>query len=165
MKKYDLILIEPMYWSWSHYNICTKNLADILVHAGFKIAVVDYHPEKNFHKNQNYDIININIKYPLPNVANLRVKKGYFYKQLSVHFLLLYKKYRYYSILFDKIKNLSDNFYFGTLTLDSLPIIFIKNRKRIFFWGFRSFYLGRPFMYFWGPSSRVSARSSMRKSA
>lgn len=120
MKKYDLILIEPMYWSWSHYNICTKNLADILVHAGFKIAVVDYHPEKNFHKNQNYDIININIKYPLPNVANLRVKKGYFYKQLSVHFLLLYKKYRYYSILFDKIKNLSDNFYFGTLTLDSL---------------------------------------------
>ena len=146
MKKYDFILLEWLYWNKSHYQQDLKNLAELLLNCGFKVAVVNYLENNKYHSNQKYDVINLKIEKKLHN------RNWLDYKSKITRSLMLelenIRIFFFFRELFKKIKNLSDNFYFGTLTLQVFPLLFIGKRgKRILFWGLRSFYVNKPFYF------------------
>ena len=143
-KIYDFILIEPIYWCMAHYTSDLKNITEILKAAGYKIAVVNYIKNNKYHADKEYDVINIFPDYKFPDrhyIINEKNKIKRFFKKI----ILDYHRYKFFEEIYRQIKNLSDNFYFGTYTTDSFPLFFLKTKsKNIYYWGLRSFYFTQP---------------------
>lgn len=145
--KYDIVCFESFYWSQSHYEYDIKNIADILCDIGYEVAVINYFKENIFHKDQRYDLINIFPKNEFPDREYVQAEKNKI-KRFFKKIILDYKRYNFFNELFGKISHLSYNFYMGTLSLDSFPLFFLKHKnKKIYFWGIRSFYLSKPFVF------------------
>ena len=148
MKKYDFILLEVLYWHTPHLTIDIESLARILMSAGLKVAVVNYLQNDTYHQNKEYDVINIFPDKKFPDRSKIFSEKN---KLLS--FLRKIKidldMYKYFSDIYSRIKDLSDNFYFGTYTNETFPIFFLPfKNKKIFFWGYRPYFFTNPYFAF-----------------
>ena len=144
MKKYDFVLLEPLYWKTPHITIDVKTLARILTAAGLKVAVINYLRNDTYHENKEYDVINIYPATKFPDRSKIFLEKN---KLLS--FLRKIKidldMYKYFSDIYSRIKDLSDNFYFGTYTNEAFAIFLLPfENKKIYFWGVRPFFFINP---------------------
>ena len=143
MKPYDFILLEPLYWHIAHITTDMCNLAKILCQVGKKVAVVDYLKENSYHEKQKYDVIKILPGKNFPKKEIIDAEKNKI-KRLIKIIRLDAQRYSYFKYIYNQIKSLSDNIYFGTYTTDSFAIFLLSFKKRnIYFWGIRSYYFTR----------------------
>jgi len=145
-KKYDFILFEHLYWHRPHYEVDLKNLADILINAGFSVAVINYLSDNKYHSNQRYKTFNIFPRAEFPKIENVMHEKNKL-KRILKKQIFTYKRYKFFKEIYDKVKDLSNNFYFGTFNVYYFPFLFIKNKKIIFLWGVRSFWLNNSYIF------------------
>ena len=75
MKKYDFVLLEPLYWKTAHITIDIKTLARILTAAGLKVAVINYLRNDTYHENKEYDVINIYPATKFPDRSKIFLEK------------------------------------------------------------------------------------------
>lgn len=145
MKKYDFILIEPLYWNRSHYTFDIENLVKIFMSAGLKVAVVNFLRDDTYHQNKRYDVINIYPEKTFPDRISVYSEKNRPVRFLRKIILDMYR-YRFFSDIYNRIKDLSDNIYFGSYTPEAISIFMLPlKNKNIYFWGLRSGYFTQPY--------------------
>lgn len=136
MKKYDLILVETAHYKKPHYEKIQRQIAELLTEGGLRVAVINFKRNNDYHNNRIYDVINIHPDLPDPPVI-WRDRKGRnkLERLRSIHLLSKEEK-RYFEVLFDKIKHLSDAIYWGTISSSTLNLLKIKalRNKKIFLW-------------------------------
>ena len=140
-KKYDIILIECVYNLQLHYNMDVKNLAELLIACGYRVAVINYLKSNTYHNERKYEVINLDIP---ENKLNYSTKTGNNkFKNTISEIKQDYLNYKLFHYIFNKIYDLSDNFYIGSLRSEIIPILFLKKiiNKQIFVWGLRSHFL------------------------
>ncbi len=138
MKNYDFLLIEPWYWSPSHYNYDQKNLADILTRAGYRVVVINFVKDNKFHDNQKYDSINLHFEDLFPDEDYLKGISSKIKLPLKriVH---EYRRYKYFKKLFHELGVSYKYLYLGTYLECTFPILLNNfDRKKILLWGHRS---------------------------
>lgn len=131
--KYDFILFENTRNTDNHY----KDLAifsQMLKDCGYSVAIVDLFKEDQL-------CITPGIPHITPKVKCGDSLRQRFRPKTPIHKLIhIRKTENYLSAVFEEIKDLSDNFYLGSLFLD-FPINFAKKLpadKKYFIWGLRS---------------------------
>ena len=145
--KYDIILIEPSYWHMSHSENDIQCLAEIFCFLGYQVAVATI-IKTAFHEGHEYSVIDIPKGENFPDIDYTdteTIKFKRFFKKIILDF----RRYSYFKRVFNDIEHLADNFYIGILTVDLLPILISLRSpgKRYFLWGFRSYYLSKPFVF------------------
>lgn len=141
MKKYDIIIIECVYNLPLHYNMDARNLAELLIACGYRVAVVNYLKSNTYHNERKYEVINLDIP---ENKLKFPIKKGNNkLKNVISEIRHDIKNYKLFRFIFNQIKNLTDNFYIGSLRSEIIPILLLRTiiNKQIFVWGLRSHFL------------------------
>lgn len=136
MKKYDLILVETAHYKKPHYEKIQRQIAELLTEGELRVAVINYKKNNDYHNNRIYDVINIHPNLPDPPVIWRDQKGRNKLERLRSIQLLSKEEKRYFEVLFEKIKHLSNAIYWGTISSSTLNLIKIRGlrNKKIFLW-------------------------------
>lgn len=131
--KYDFILFENTRNTDNHYKDLVL-FSRMLKDCGYSVAIVNLFKEECM-------CVTPDIPHIFPKTKCDDSLKQLFHSKTPVHKLLhIYKIEKYLNHVFNEIKDLSDNFYLGSLFLD-FPVEFawkLPNDKKYFIWGLRS---------------------------
>ena len=90
MKKYDYVLLEPLYWNRSHGTFDIDNLINILTAGGKKVAVINFLNDDTYYQNKPYDVINIYPTHKFPNRETVQNIPNKFLRFFNKIFIILY---------------------------------------------------------------------------
>lgn len=133
--KFDFILFEN-YHQATHHKYDVLLIAQLLKHAGFKVALLDIYHEDKGNEKEGIPIIHIKAKKDIPNDQWQKHPKN---KLHSLFCLIrfLWQQHFYMKRVMGEIEPLADNFYCGSYHLN-MPSIFFKCKKTCYYWGLRS---------------------------
>jgi len=118
-----------------------KNLAELLIACGYKVAVVNYLKNNNYHQNSNYDVINLNVPDRFVKISFRKGKNKL--KNVIKEIIQDINNYKLFRYIFNIITKYSDNYYIGSLRSEIIPVLLLRifKSKQIFVWGLRSHFL------------------------
>lgn len=135
MEKYDFLLFENYHQALNH-RFDTTLIAQLLQHAGLKVAIVDIYNDVNQDNMGGVSIISLQYNHSIPNDKWQLHPKNKFLSMLCT-FRFLWQQRRYMQHVWGEIEPLADRFYCGSYHL-MMPMTFFKSKKPCYYWGLRS---------------------------